>query len=136
MVDLFSYDIVLIPIHLGMHWSLAVVDFINKQLRYYDSLGGQNHSCLTRVRRYLVSEAAAKDKQQTDVSKWMDCTLTDIPQQHNGSDCGPFTCMYARFIASESPFTFTQQDMPTIRSHIICELLEGELLTYTNEWHK
>ena len=26
-VDVFSYDILLVPVHLGMHWCLAVVDF-------------------------------------------------------------------------------------------------------------
>jgi sentrin-specific protease 1 len=26
-VDLFAHDLILIPVHLGMHWCLAVVDF-------------------------------------------------------------------------------------------------------------
>ena len=26
-VDIFAHDIILIPVHLGMHWCLAVVNF-------------------------------------------------------------------------------------------------------------
>jgi hypothetical protein len=36
-VDLFSYDLVLIPVHLGLHWCLAAVDFGQRKVSYYDS---------------------------------------------------------------------------------------------------
>lgn len=32
-VDLFSYDLVCVPIHLGMHWCMAIVDFRDKAIR-------------------------------------------------------------------------------------------------------
>ena len=35
-VDIFSKDIMLIPVHLGMHWCLAVVDFRKPGVYYYD----------------------------------------------------------------------------------------------------
>uniref|UniRef100_A0A8D0L359 SUMO specific peptidase 1 n=1 Tax=Sphenodon punctatus TaxID=8508 RepID=A0A8D0L359_SPHPU len=41
-VDVFSVDILLVPIHLGVHWCLAVVDFRKKTITYYDSMGGIN----------------------------------------------------------------------------------------------
>lgn len=47
---MFSKDLLLLPIHLGMHWCLAVVDFSQHQFRYYDSLKGRNLSCLRRLR--------------------------------------------------------------------------------------
>ena len=49
-IDLFSYDLVLLPVHLGMHWCLAVIDFTRKQIAYYDSLRGRNTKCLTVLR--------------------------------------------------------------------------------------
>uniref|UniRef100_A0A8C6Y0X1 SUMO specific peptidase 1 n=1 Tax=Naja naja TaxID=35670 RepID=A0A8C6Y0X1_NAJNA len=41
-VDIFSVDILLVPIHLGVHWCLAVTDFRKKNITYYDSMGGSN----------------------------------------------------------------------------------------------
>lgn len=49
-VDVFSFDLILLPIHLGMHWCLATIDFNNKQIGYYDSLKGNNQKCLTTLR--------------------------------------------------------------------------------------
>ena len=49
-IDLLAYDVILIPIHLGMHWCLAVIDCEKKEFVYYDSLGGRNQSCLSRLR--------------------------------------------------------------------------------------
>jgi sentrin-specific protease 1 len=39
-------DKVLIPVHLGNHWCLAVINFVDKRFEYYDSLGGENPKCL------------------------------------------------------------------------------------------
>ena len=41
-VDLFSYSVLLIPVHLGVHWCLAAVDVDRKVITYYDSMGGNN----------------------------------------------------------------------------------------------
>lgn len=40
----------LIPLNTGAHWSLAVVDNTNREIRYYDSLSGDNMKCLQRIR--------------------------------------------------------------------------------------
>ena len=41
-VDLFAQSLVFIPVHLGMHWCLAVIDIPRKAIDYYDSMGGNN----------------------------------------------------------------------------------------------
>ena len=41
-VDVFSYDLLIIPVHLSMHWCLAVVDISRRVITYYDSMGGNN----------------------------------------------------------------------------------------------
>ena len=41
-VDVFSYDVWLIPVHLQVHWCMAVVDLRNKTIEYYDSMLGGN----------------------------------------------------------------------------------------------
>ena len=36
-VDIFSFDLILVPVHLGMHWCLATIDLKRKAVFYYDS---------------------------------------------------------------------------------------------------
>lgn len=45
-VDLFCYKLIIVPVHLGVHWCLAVIDFRNKTVKYYDSMGSTNNKCL------------------------------------------------------------------------------------------
>lgn len=52
-IDIFSFDLVLIPVHLGMHWCLATIDLKQKGVFYYDSMGGDNEPCLHALLKYL-----------------------------------------------------------------------------------
>lgn len=127
-VDIFSKRLLLIPVHLGMHWCLAAVDFSNKQISYYDSFKGHNPECLQALKQYLVQEAADKKQMVYDMSGWHCITHKNIPAQQNGSDCGVFMCMYARHLARSKPFSFSQDDMPIIREHMVLEMLEQKLI--------
>jgi sentrin-specific protease 1 len=40
--DIFSKDLVVFPVHLGVHWVCGVINFKLKRLEYYDSLHGKN----------------------------------------------------------------------------------------------
>ena len=37
-VDIFSKDIVVVPIHLVNYWCLSIIDFRDKSIRFYDSM--------------------------------------------------------------------------------------------------
>ncbi len=52
-VDIFAHDLVLVPVHLGMHWCLAVIDFKGRAVRYYDSMGGGPGRCIRWLGGYL-----------------------------------------------------------------------------------
>ena len=52
-IDIFSFDLILIPVHLGMHWCLATIDLKRKGVFYYDSMGGDNEPCLNALLKYL-----------------------------------------------------------------------------------
>ena len=80
-------------------------------------------------RQYLVSEHRDKKKTELSLEGWRDIDPGDIPLQKNSSDCG-FICMYARHLASNTAFTFSQEHMPDIRRHIVGELLEQRILLY------
>lgn len=108
-VDIFSYDLLLVPVHLGLHWTLAIVDFKQKEVRYYDSMNGYNNECLKALCNYLKQEHLDKKKSEFDLNEWNAYHVRDIPQQMNGSDCGMFACKFADWLCrGKTIFTFNQ----------------------------
>uniref|UniRef100_A0A3B3RIM7 SUMO specific peptidase 1 n=1 Tax=Paramormyrops kingsleyae TaxID=1676925 RepID=A0A3B3RIM7_9TELE len=129
-VDIFSSDILLVPIHLGVHWCLSVVDFRKKRITYFDSMGGSNDEACKILLKYLEQESHDKRGQQLGTSSWVleSKKRNEIPQQMNGSDCGMFTCKYAEYITKDRPITFTQKHMPYFRRRMVWEILNRKLL--------
>jgi len=101
-IDIFAFDKIVIPVHLGNHWCLSVINFQRKRFEYYDSMGGRNPRCLSLLREYVKSESNDKKKVPFDLSGWCDYSPSDIPQQRNGHDCGVFMCKFAEAVMRES----------------------------------
>ncbi|KTF75218.1 hypothetical protein cypCar_00023503 [Cyprinus carpio] len=129
-VDLFLYDIILVPLHLGVHWSLAVVDFKFKSVQSYDSMGQRHDDICNMILLYLKEEFKVKKGKDLDTLKWTLSSLrpSEIPQQKNGSDCGVFVCKYADYISRGRNLTFRQNHMPYFRKAMIWEILNQKLL--------
>ncbi|XP_038854087.1 sentrin-specific protease 2-like isoform X3 [Salvelinus namaycush] len=129
-VDLFQYDIILVPLHLGVHWSLAVINFNSGTVRSYDSMGQRHDDICSLLLLYLREEHKARKDQDLDACKWTVGSLraSEIPQQKNGSDCGVFACKYADYIAQGRPLNFRQCHMPLFRKLMIWEILNQRLL--------
>ncbi|XP_039994070.1 sentrin-specific protease 2 isoform X2 [Xiphias gladius] len=129
-VDLFLYDLILVPLHLGVHWAMAVIDFKSKTVKSYDSMGQRHDDICSHLLLYLKEEHKAKKGRELDSAKWTIGSLraTEIPQQKNGSDCGVFACKYADYIAKGRPLTFKQCHMPLFRKLMIWEILNQKLL--------
>ncbi|MBN3291121.1 SENP1 protease, partial [Polypterus senegalus] len=109
-MDIFEKDVIFVPLHLGVHWCLAVVDFRVKEVKYYDSTYRRNDDICWILLHYLKEEYKFKKKEDLHIYKW---TVTsakpgEVPQQMNGSDCGVFACKYADYIARDKPINFTQ----------------------------
>jgi len=127
-VDIFAMDLVLVPVHLGMHWCLAAIDFNKKCISYYDSLKGSNPQCLSALRDYLNSESMDKKKVSFDMTGWKTASPKDIPEQLNGCDCGVFACKYAEYLSRRAKFDFDQRHMPYFRRRMVYEILTKKLL--------
>ncbi|KAL1492486.1 hypothetical protein ABEB36_010736 [Hypothenemus hampei] len=127
-IDLFSYDLICIPIHLGVHWCMAIIDFRDNSIRYYDCMGSSNNTCLRALRLYLEAEYLDKKGIDYDTSGFTLENMENIPQQMNRSDCGPFSCTFAEFISRNAKITFGQDNMPYLRKKIIVEIVTGEML--------
>nr|XP_029138166.1 LOW QUALITY PROTEIN: sentrin-specific protease 5-like [Labrus bergylta] len=125
-VDLFSKWMLLIPIHLEIHWSLITVTMATKTINYYDSQGIVFRHTTDNILRYLLSEA--REKKQTAFQKgWKITIIKGIPQQKNDSDCGVFVLEYCRCLSVKQPLKFSQEDMPRIRKRIYKELCDCHL---------
>jgi len=127
-VDIFSHSLILVPVHLGMHWCLATIDIKKKAITYYDSMGGNNTACLRSLADYVKEEHLAKKGLALDMSSWVQVVAKEIPQQMNGSDCGMFTCKFAEYLSRRAKITFSQEDMPYFRRRMVYEIVENTLL--------
>uniref|UniRef100_A0A3Q3RXQ9 SUMO specific peptidase 5 n=1 Tax=Mastacembelus armatus TaxID=205130 RepID=A0A3Q3RXQ9_9TELE len=125
-VDLFSKWLLLIPIHLEIHWSLVTVTMATKTISYYDSQGIVFRHTTDNIMKYLQSEAREK-KQAAFQKGWKITIIKGIPQQKNDSDCGVFVLEYCRRLSVKQPLLFSQEDMPRIRKRIYKELCDCRL---------
>ncbi|CAH0726248.1 unnamed protein product, partial [Brenthis ino] len=127
-VDIFAHDLMVVPVHLGVHWCLSLVDFRRRRVAYLDSMGAANAPCLAALLQYLRDEHRDKRGRPFDDSGWTTQNLKDIPQQMNGSDCGMFACTFAEFSCRDAPYSFSQAHMPYLRKKAALEILQGRLL--------
>ncbi|XP_028635530.1 sentrin-specific protease 2 isoform X2 [Grammomys surdaster] len=129
-VNLFEQELVLVPIHRKVHWSLVVMDLRKKCLKYLDSMGQKGHRICEILLHYLQDESKTKRNTDLNLLEWTHYSMKpqEIPQQLNGSDCGMFTCKYADYISRDKPITFTQHQMPLFRKKMVWEILHQQLL--------
>ena len=127
-LDIFSLDLVLVPIHHGLHWALVAVDLKKRTVTYYDSMlrHGKDDSCVGKVIRYLEEEHQHRKGYRMNFqlrSMW-DQT---VPQQSNGFDCGVFVCRFAEQLSRGSPPDATQEHMPLYRQLMVWEIATNQL---------
>lgn len=125
-VDIFSKQLLLIPIHLEVHWSLVCVDVSKRTITYFDSQRTLNRRCPKHIAKYLQAEAIKKERPEFE-SDWKGYFKMNVARQNNDSDCGAFVLQYCKFLALELPFVFGQQDMPKLRRQMYKELCHCRL---------
>ena len=128
-VDIFSYDILLVPIHMDMHWCIAIIDFRSPGVFYYDSMGGHNMPALSAILSYLREEHINKKGTELDLRHFAKEIVSDCPQQQNGSDCGVFACKVAEYLSRETSLSFGQEDMAYYRKRMVWEIIKNQLLS-------
>ncbi|XP_043285705.1 sentrin-specific protease 1-like [Venturia canescens] len=127
-INIFKYDKVLIPVHLGNHWCLAIINMRSKTITYYDSFKGENPRYLQTLLQYVIAEAQAKGEVVVESSQWSLTTKKDIPRQLNGYDCGVFICQYAnKYEAANREMSFSQEEIPQVRQRMMRELQMGNI---------
>ncbi|KAL9656639.1 hypothetical protein ABK040_002910 [Willaertia magna] len=125
-IDLFEFHKIIIPIHLGVHWTLAIINLRDERFEYYDSMGGKatGTQILKDLERYIQDESLDKKNVALDTSHWKHYIPgpRHVPQQLNSWDCGVFTCKFANFLSQDLPLSFSQDDMPYFRKRMVLEI--------------
>ncbi|NXL63838.1 SENP2 protease, partial [Chordeiles acutipennis] len=129
-VDLFKKDLILVPIHLRVHWALVVIDVRKKTIKYFDSMAQKGDKICEALFQYLQEESREKRNVELTLSEWTlhSMNSNEIPQQRNGSDCGVFMCKYADYISRDKRINFTQKNMPYFRRKMVWEIIHQQLL--------
>lgn len=127
-IDLFSYEVILVPVHLGIHWCMAVIDMVEQKIEFYDSLYDGNTAVLPALRTYIENESQDKKKTKFDFAGWTIRQMEDIPRQKNGSDCGVFSCQFGEWASRRTTPRFTQKNMPYYRKRMVYEIVSKKLL--------
>ena len=55
-INLFSFQLIFVPVFSNSHWTLAVIDVVHKEIRHYDSLNCFNKKCLEVLQEYVKNE--------------------------------------------------------------------------------
>lgn len=73
-----------------------MMDMEEKEIRHFDSMGGDSSYILNTLLKYLIAECKDKLERDLEREKWRLRDMRDsIPQQNNCWDCGVFTCANA-----------------------------------------
>ncbi|KAI9249635.1 hypothetical protein BY458DRAFT_525396 [Sporodiniella umbellata] len=126
-VDIFSKDLILVPINKAYHWVLGVIDMKKKKVSVYDSLNGPAEETLDLLLDYVKEEHLDKKHTSYDTSDWEMAAPSDIPHQKNAYDCGVFTCAFAERLSREAPLDFAQEDMDLMRRKMILNILNNHI---------
>jgi len=126
-VDLFSFDLLVVPIHLSNHWVLTVVEMSTGRVATYDSLRGRSGECSATILHYL--RHLHLEKKGRPLPKRFHCRdPVNVPQQSNSVDCGVFACRFAEAVTRRAPLDFETADMAHFRKVIRWELLHQQMI--------
>ena len=111
-----GYAKILLPIHEGVHWTLAIIEPGAGLITHYDSLNGCSERSAVH---HLLEQWFCRKARKTSLQH----ACSADPEQLNGYDCGVFVCM--RALHEVSGAVFSQADIPLGRRIIAHTILIG-----------
>uniref|UniRef100_A0A0D9VV62 Ubiquitin-like protease family profile domain-containing protein n=1 Tax=Leersia perrieri TaxID=77586 RepID=A0A0D9VV62_9ORYZ len=105
--ELVQCEKIFVPVHIGMHWCLAIINMKDRSFQYLDSLGSVDHVVLNILARYIMDELNDKSNIKVDTSSWLEIRES-IPLQQNGWDCGMFMLKFIDFHSRGVGLNFNQ----------------------------
>lgn len=131
---LMEQDFVLVPCNpdQSQYWFLLAVLPKQRQMLILDSKAGAftkptAQNTIEKMWRLLLEVDNSLEANQWH---FYSNTPADIPQQHNGYDCGVYICLFARCLLLQSAIPYSDS-IHKFRQHMILELHEQELQSFT-----
>ena len=127
--DLLKQDAVFFPCNdtQSKHWFLGVMFLKEMCIVVLDSLPGKflKPTVLRRVEKMV---SLLKVDRSTDINQWSYYSNKEdeIPEQNNTYDCGIYTCLYAKCVATRCAM-IPKTKVPTFRELMIQELHQKKL---------
>ncbi len=135
--NIFQLKQMFIPCHLNNnHWVCVIVDFEQKIIDYYDSIGDVTHTkvtnCITQYLKDVWNEIYHNDKFITNEwnvrNNFSD--LGNFPIQDNLTDCGVYMCVYVYYRAHNIAFNFSCKDIVIFRRRLALSIIQCDLSLY------
>jgi len=118
---------ILVPVNVhSNHWALAVVNLERSWVEYYDSMFHHREVADSEHAMILLDFC---NVMWPEVSWVPQNTISAVPQQSNGYDCGVFTCRFVHAFCNADTnfrpnhFEFSQEDMDHSRQMIIFNMM-------------
>jgi sentrin-specific protease 1 len=122
--NLLKCERLFLPINMGSHWTLLIINGKTQSIEYLDSLSNKSGSRFFKVARELIkSELGNKYNAQ----EWTDNSDIHSSFQDNMSDCGVFTCLNGLAAAKDKGYldAVTAEKMPRARKMIVGVFING-----------
>lgn len=126
--NLFDLERIIIPVNMEqVHWCCACVFVQKKIISFYDSLGSHGEKYTGALLKYMKDEwKSGGHKGIFPKAEWTIVQAKGVPKQHNGYDCGVFTCAYADSLSIGIDLSFTQRDIVVMRNRLVLALCKLE----------
>lgn len=107
-----------------------MINMKDRVIEYYDSLHGHEPDAFRTLLDYLQKEHENKKPPSSlDIKAWTTFYAHDCPMQHNGYDCGVFSCQFGEYRSrGDKALAFDQSNMLYFREKMVWEMLSGRLL--------
>jgi hypothetical protein len=129
--DLFHLERILMPINQGNnHWACMEILPRCRCIIFHDSLRSSGLEFRDQIYQYLkdIYRDLHPNSRLVWAGQWsyLQGNPRGTPQQHNGYDCGVFTCAFMDCLMRGQPLEFTQQQLEGYRLHIAISLLHQQ----------
>lgn len=137
VLGILRYDMLIVPIWDGSHWTCGVVDLVNERFEVYDSNTSSQASrncdvfanTLTRFLKKYAAFIGSVTSASIPFHTWERTFNTgpdgeQMPVQTDGSSCGVFMLAVMEFRARDKPVRFTARQVPMFRrsiAYMLCE---------------
>ncbi|KAK3264149.1 hypothetical protein CYMTET_27096 [Cymbomonas tetramitiformis] len=127
--NILNCEKLIVPVHQEKkkHWVMGVINIRQQRIEFYDSLSGVDKLCMRNLQSYILDEFADKGSEDLNTQAWSQEVVHNNPHQTNAIDCGVFMLSYIDCISSDAPFTFSQEDIPSIRKRFALQILKNRV---------